>query len=95
MVEITNRGITGDVRYTDANYEMTGDFRQNPESKEIVALNLSATKKNGGEMGSVNAYMESGELKLNMNNIPFTEMAGIATAVTNCINEIKNDNQEL
>lgn len=45
MVEITNRGITGDVKYTDANYEMTGDFRQEPSSKEITALNLSAPKR--------------------------------------------------
>ncbi len=91
MVEITNRGITGDVKYTDANYEMTGDFRQEPSSKEITTLNLSATKKNDGEMGSVNAYTDGQELKLNMNNIPFTEMAGIATAVTSCINEIKEE----
>lgn len=91
MVEITNRSNSGEVKYTDANYEMTGDFRQDPSTNNVITLNLSVNKINDGFMGNVNGYMENGELKFNMNMIPFTEMAAIATAITNCINEIKEE----
>ena len=35
MVEITNRSNSGEVKYTDANYEMTGDFRQDPSTNNV------------------------------------------------------------
>lgn len=91
MVEITNRSNSGEVKYTDANYEMAGDFRQEPLTNDVVTLNLSVNKKEDGYMGNVNGYMENGELKFNMNQIPLTEMGGIATAINNCINEIKGE----
>lgn len=91
MVEITNRSNSGEVKYTDANYEMAGDFRQEPSTNDVISLNLSVNKKEDGYMGNVNGYMENGELKFNMNQIPFTEMGAIATAITNCINEIKGE----
>lgn len=91
MVEITNRSNSGEVKYTDAIYEMTGDFRQDPTSKKIISLNLSANKIDNGYMGNVNAFMESGELKLNMNSVPVTEMSGVASGVTNCIQEIEKE----
>lgn len=91
MVEVTNRSFSGEVKYTDVDYEMKGDFHQNPDTKEITTLNLSANKVNDGYTGNVSAYTENGELKLNMNSIPFMDMAGIAVAITSCINEIKEE----
>lgn len=89
MVEITNRSNSGELKYTDANYEMAGDFRQEPSTNDVITLNLSVNKINDGFMGNVNGYMENGELKFNMNQIPLAEMASIVTAIANCINEIK------
>lgn len=89
MVEITNRSNSGELKYTDANYEMAGDFRQDPSTNNVITLNLSVNKINYGFMGNVNGYMENGELKFNMNKIPLAEMASIVTAIANCINEIK------
>jgi len=89
MVEITNRSNSGELKYTDANYEMAGDFRQDPSTNNVITLNLSVNKINDGFMGNVNGYMENGELKFNMNQIPLAEMASIVTAIANCINEIK------
>ncbi len=42
-------------------------------------------------VGKYNGYMENGELKFNMNQIPLAEMASIVTAIANCINEIKEE----
>lgn len=89
MVEITNRSNSGELKYTDANYEMAGDFRQDPSTNNVITLNLIVNKINDGFMGNVNGYMENGELKFNMNQIPLAEMASIVTAIANCINEIK------
>lgn len=92
MVEITDRSNFGRVNYKDANYEMRGDFHQDPETKAVTALNLNANKIDGTSVGNISSMMESGELKLNLNNIPSSEMVNITTAVTNCINEIKEAN---
>ena len=91
MVEITNRSNSGELKYTDANYEMAGDFRQDPSTNNVITLNLSVNKINDGFMGNVNGYMENGELKFNMNQIPLAEMASIVTAIANRINEIKEE----
>ena len=91
MVEITNRSNSGELKYTDANYEMAGDFRQDPSTNNVITRNLSVNKINDGFMGNVNGYMENGELKFNMNQTPLAEMASIVTAIANCINEIKEE----
>ena len=70
---------------------MAGDFRQDPSTNNVITLNLSVNKINDGFMGNVNGYMENGELKFNMNQIPLAEMASIVTAIANCINEIKEE----
>lgn len=89
MVEITDRSNFGRVHYKDANYEMNGDFHQNPETKAITALNLNANRIDGTSVGNVSSLLEGEQLKFNLNNIPSEEMVSITTSVTNCINELK------
>ena len=94
MVEITNRSYSGEVKYTDANYEMTGDFRQDPSTNNVTALTLNIHKKEGDYVGYMNCYTENGNLKFNMGQMQLADIAAVATAVNSCLDGIKSETVE-
>lgn len=94
MTEITNRSLSAEVKYTDDNYEMTGNFNQDPATDGITSLILNVNDKKGNYIGNINGYMEGGELKFSMSGIPLAEMAATATAVDNCLDEIRKQSTQ-
>lgn len=94
MTEITSRSLSAEVKYTDDNYEMTGNFNQDPATDGMTGLILNVNDKKGNYIGNVNGYMEGGALKLSTSGIPLAEMAAVATAVDNCISEIKEKSMQ-
>ena len=78
-----------DLIYTDSSYEGSGDFKRDPVTKEVTNLNMTLNKKGDGSVGNINAWTADGELKINFNDIPYSEFAGVAEAVHNCITQLK------
>lgn len=94
MVDIQNfvTESRGSVNYSDSSYEGAGDFRRDPATKDVTALSLTLNKKNDGPVGNVNAWTVNGELRINFNEILYSEFAAVSEAVHNCITQIKEFN---
>ncbi len=90
-VNVTNEMTTANVSATCDSCTLSGDFRVNPVTGKVSAMNLSVYGKGTGEViGNINAYSANDNgLSYNFNSMDVDNIASVASAVKELVGNLE------
>lgn len=89
MTTITNEMICGNIAYENGEYKISGDYKVDPSTKKLNALNVSINKSDA-YVGNVNTYQNGEELVYNYNGMKQEDVTLIAEQITTLITELES-----
>lgn len=94
-LEIQDRYVGGTFVATTEGYKLSGDYQANGGTGKLQTINVRCNAVDGQSetyVGQANGHQAGDSLNFNLNGIVSEHLAGVASAVSELVTELTNEN---